>query len=415
MIIKYPSHFIRPVYDGHCFTAIPTSIAPLLTGQDRPALAPEFLRGLPATYEAVVVFLIDALGWRFIEKYADGYPALRRFVDAGRAFKLLAQFPSTTAAHVTCLHTGLESGQSGIFEWQYYEPQLDAVITPLLFSYAGTKERDQLKPTGVQPASLYPSRTLYQALADMGVTSYVFQHQEYTPSTYSDLVFAGARAIPYRTLPEALVNLRAVLAERDGPTYCVLYFDRIDAIGHEYGPSSPQFEAQLDALLTSLERLFLARLDGGGRILFLLTADHGQVEVDPATTLYLNTHPNLAPVVRYLRTDRQGRVLVPGGSPRDVFLYVRDEVLDEAQAFLAARLAGRAVVWRVSELIEAGYFGAQPPSPQFRARAGDLVILPYPGEAVWWYEKDRFEQKFYGHHGGLTPQEMEIPLLVGCF
>jgi hypothetical protein len=49
------------------------------------------------------------------------------------------------------------------------------------------------------------------------------------------------------------------------------------------------------------------------------------------------------------------------------------------------------------------------------ARVGNLVILPYRGEAVWWYEKDRFEQKFRGHHGGLTPQEMEIPLLMAAF
>ena len=27
----------------------------------------------------------------------------------------------------------------------------------------------------------------------------------------------------------------------------------------------------------------------------------------------------------------------------------------------------------------------------------------------------RFEQKFYGHHGGLTPGEMEIPLLMYAF
>jgi hypothetical protein len=29
---------------------------------------------------------------------------------------------------------------------------------------------------------------------------------------------------------------------------------------------------------------------------------------------------------------------------------------------------------------------------------------------VWWYEKGKYEQKFFGHHGGLTPQEMETIL-----
>jgi len=39
-------------------------------------------------------------------------------------------------------------------------------------------------------------------------------------------------------------------------------------------------------------------------------------------------------------------------------------------------------------------------------------VLSFEGEAVWWYEKDRFEQKFRGHHGGLTRGEMETPLLL---
>ncbi|HAE58283.1 MAG TPA: phosphodiesterase, partial [Anaerolineae bacterium] len=64
-----------------------------------------------------------------------------------------------------------------------------------------------------------------------------------------------------------------------------------------------------------------------------------------------------------------------------------------------------------ADLIEAGYFGPQV-TQRLRERMGNLVILSYRYESVWWYEKGKFEQKYYGHHGGLTPQEMEIPLLA---
>ena len=34
------------------------------------------------------------------------------------------------------------------------------------------------------------------------------------------------------------------------------------------------------------------------------------------------------------------------------------------------------------------------------------------GEAVYWHEPGRFVQQLHGQHGGLSPQEMEIPLLA---
>jgi len=44
-----------------------------------------------------------------------------------------------------------------------------------------------------------------------------------------------------------------------------------------------------------------------------------------------------------------------------------------------------------------------------------LVVLPFADESVRWYEKDKFEIKSYGAHGGLTPDEIEIPLLLFSF
>jgi hypothetical protein len=92
-----------------------------------------------------------------------------------------------------------------------------------------------------------------------------------------------------------------------------------------------------------------------------------------------------------------------------MFLHVHAEMLTEARDFLASRLEGLADVVSTQTLIDAGYFGPAI-SAVFRARVGNLVILPYCGQTVWWYEEGKFEQKHYGHHGGLTPEEMEIPL-----
>jgi hypothetical protein len=390
------TNFVKPRYDSGGFAALPLHILDLLSGNQ---------------YDSVVFFMIDGFGWRFYENFHDT-PFLQQITQSGTVTKLTSQFPSTTAAHITTIHTGMPVGEHGIFEWYYYEPTIDNVIAPLLHSFAGTPQRDTLKPAGARASRLYPTGNLYRPLKRQGVAATIFQHREYTPSTYSDVVFRGAKAIGYRTLPEALVNLAGKLSEGKRPAYFFFYFDQIDAIGHEYGPGSVQMDAEILVFLMTMERIFLKTLAGNRKkILFLLTADHGQVETDPQTTIYLNRDPAFTGVEEFLKTNRNGELIIPAGSARDFFLYVKEELLDEAQSFLASRLDGRAEVWKVVKMMDAGYFG-QVISSQFRGRAGNLVILPYRGESVWWFEKDRFEQKFRGHHGGLTKEEMEIPLIM---
>lgn len=385
--------FVKPQYDSGGFAGIPNRIKDAFASQK---------------YDAVVVFFIDAFGWRFYERFQDA-AFLKRMAKYGKIEKLTSQFPSTTAAHVTTIHTGLPVGVSGVHEWIYYEPKVDRIIAPLLFSFSGSKELDALKSKRVNAADIYPKGVFYPELKKMGVESFNFGLRDFTPSTYSNFVMEGSKILPFKTLSEAFVNIDTLLEKQKAPAYIHLYFDKIDSLAHEYGPTAPQTEAEIETFLLMMEHYFERTFKGKKKILFLMTADHGMCEIDPKTTTYLNTDLGFEGFQRFLKKNRKGHLLVPAGSPRDMFLYIKDAMLAEAQDFLAKRLEGKADVVKTETLIAEGYFGPDV-SIRFRERVGNLVVLSYRYESVWWYEKDKHEQRFYGHHGGLTPQEMETIL-----
>jgi hypothetical protein len=400
--------WVKPAYGSYCFAGIPDTLRQLY---GLPAQAPLPADALPngAGFDRVIFFFVDAFGWRFFERYADA-PFLQVGVEDGVVSQLTSMFPSTTAVHVTSIHTGLDVAASGVVEWFYYDPMVDAIIAPLLYSYAGDKDRETLAKNGADPARLFPRRTLYHEFAQAGVKSYVFGHRDYAQSSYSRVVMDGAQLMPYRTWPEALTNLTLLLEQERERSYYFLYFGEVDGQGHQYGPGSRQFNAETDCWLTLMAGFLDECRRNHPRTLILLTADHGMAETDPATTYYLNLR--IPGFERFLKTDRQGRPLLFGGSPRDLLLYVRDEHLPEVEALLTRELAGRAEIWRTSELIRRGVLGAPASETQLIERLGNLVVLPHRFESVGWYEKDRFEQKYYGHHGGLTPEEMLIPFVA---
>jgi hypothetical protein len=382
---------VVPRHDGGGFAALPDTVARLL-GVGKGGVA---LDGLPARAQHVVLVLLDAFGWRFFTRHGD-HPLLRRF-DA--VVPLTTQFPSTTTAHVTTLHTGVALGEHGLYEWNVYEPSLDALITPLLFCYAGDGARDSLLRAGVDPGFLRSSApTLYERLARAGVACHVFAPASFAPSTYDGVLARAAQIHPMATLPAGLAALGATLRATPGAAYAYVYWDEVDAIGHEHGPSSPQFAAAAERCLDALDAGLRALPEG---TVVLLAADHGQIDVDPATTVHVNeAWPQ---IVDLLARGRNDRLLVPAGSARDLFLHCRPESVDDVIDGLARLLGERATVHRVADLVAAGWLGTV--GERLRARLADVCVLPAPGETVWWRERHRFDMRFRGHHGGLSEDE----------
>ena len=399
-----PGGLARPLYDGYAFAQIPATLERLLTG--RPGGLPdEALDGLPERPHAVLVVLIDAFGWTFFERHAE-HPVLRRLVERGTVSKLSSQFPSTTTAHMTTLHTGLPVTATGIYEWFMYEPSLGELIAPLLFSRAGDHGQDQLLAAGADPLAVFPWATLAQQLAKAGVSAHAVQPAHITGSAYSRAVLRGAEQHGYHDVEEAFA-ISARLLRSEEPCYVFTYFPEFDTVAHEHGPLAARSDLVARSHLSALERALprLAAASAGETVL-ILTADHGQVTIDPAETLYVNL---IAPELEaMLERSASGRPLAPAGSARDLFLHVRPDRIVEAVSRLQRMLGDRAQVRLVDELLDDGVFGP-PPDDRLRARIGNVLILPADGESVWWYEAEKFIQRFRGHHGGLQPEELRVP------
>lgn len=373
------------------FAALPATVERLLAGTPG-GLGDGALPSGPAPARVAVV-LLDAFGARFLERHAD-HPLLRRIAAEGVITPLATQFPSTTAAHVTTMHTGRPVGEHGLYEWRVYEPALGRIILPLPFALPGG-ERDSLHATGLDPAVLVPPGTLYERLAAAGVDSVAIEPASFCPSTFDRVAARGARLRPFGEFAEGAELLREELT-RPGPRYAYLYWDRIDLAGHHEGPDSAAFDREARRALDALDRTLRDLPD----TLVLLTADHGQVAVAPERVDYLDDlWPDLA---RHL-------TLPPAGSARDCFLHTRAPELVAGE--LAARLEDRAEVHLVAELIAAGWFGTA--GPRLRARLGDVCVLPAPGRQAWVRAAASVEQHFRGQHGGRDPDEADT--WVGAF
>ena len=315
---------------------------------------PERIATLAAEHDQLGVVLLDAFGWAFVQRHAD-HPFLRRL----QIEPVASQFPSTTTAHMTTLYSGLPVTEHGLYEWRCYEPLVGDVIRPLRFALAGSDD-----PLPITPQQLFPWPSTVA-----GATA--LQPAAIANTPYGSAALAGATILPFET-----IEAGAALLDRPGLTY--LYWDVIDAIGHRHGPSSDAFVREslraLDALASVTTPL-------------LVTADHGQIDVDKTDHLDLFW----SELPRHLTRP-------PAGSARDLFLHVDDPDLVVAE--LAERLGDRARVCRADELFD-------PIGPRLRERLADVCVLPAPGRMVGLTGFPSPERRFKGHHGGLTPEEAE--------
>jgi predicted AlkP superfamily pyrophosphatase or phosphodiesterase len=405
---------VRPYYESYCLSKLPSAILALLGIAQPQNTVLEVIQhavGHRRHPPKVVLLLIDGFGWQQWRQYAERYDFFQRLTTHGVVAPLTTVFPSTTAAALTTVHSGLTPLEHGLPEWWVYFDELDIMAATLPFSPLGAQGRDVLRRTGVKPTLLFQGQTVYQTLARAGTPSFTMLRNAYAYSAYSSVVHKGSTRLSYINSSDMLVNLRQKIAEISGPAYFYVYWDAVDAIAHTYGPHTEQYHAELAGFSYLLQREVVEKISPAvaGDVILIVTADHGHINVSPRDTLYLNRYPRL---IRSLQVSPAGKRILPWGSPRDVFLRVPEETRTATAAWLSKRLRHKATVLSIDEALKQGLFGLGKPHQRFRNRVGDLLILPHRHELIWYEHLKGKKFELRGMHGGLTADEMLIPLAV---
>jgi hypothetical protein len=404
-----PPESLVPDYRGYCLCNVPPTIFSLFglgdggRGLPRDALGPTETSGT----ENVVLFLLDGLGyseWR--KQKENGFiGALSR---KGNVRPISTVFPSTTAAALTTISTGLTPQEHGLPEWYVYMKEIGEVIVTLPFARAGEPGRDTLVGA-MDPRALFDGTTIFERLKAGGVESTSLTNRVLAHTAYSEVARRGSKVEPYISASDLSVNLRNLVERAKGKNLFYVYWSFIDTIEHSYGPNTEVATIEASLISYALQEGFLSKLsnDAARRTLVLVTADHGQVNVDPKKTLYMNRFGKL---VKALSTTPSGKRIPPWGSARDAFVSVDETRLDEMKAYLTHKLEGVASVLKTKDAIKQGLFGINEPTRKFRRRVGNLMILPHGTNTVWFRYRKGDSLDLRGHHGGLSQDEMTIPL-----
>lgn len=401
---------VPPRYEDYSFANLPQAIINLLTNCYASRKLPNnvFPKG---EFSHVFLILVDSLGYLSFRRFQKYFSLPKKAIIS----PLTTIFPSTTAAALSTFATGLLPQEHGLFEWRLYLPQVDNIIKTLPFCFEDSRQQDQLIDLGFSPKKIFFSEpTIYQKLARQKVASFTFNHQDYYKSAFAKIVQKGAKPIPFASLSELLVTLNKTvtkITQKYSKTFTFAYLDSLDSIGHKYGPESLYFEAELAQIAMMINQFLLQFLQKNSQSssLLLITADHGQIQVNPKKTFYLNRFHKLK---KSLALKADGKPVLATGGPRDVFLHLKKEAdKNNIISYLKKNLINQAEVYSTAQALKMGWFGNRQSSEKFQERLGDILILPKNNSTIWLDNGEKKVDKL-GHHGGLTAEEMLVPLIA---
>ncbi|CAN5575563.1 alkaline phosphatase family protein [soil metagenome] len=342
--------------------------------------------------DGAVVVLVDGLGADAL-KARSGHA---RTLAAGLsgASVIDSGFPTTTAAAIASLATGLPPGQHGLVGYSVLDSLHDRAVNQL----SGWDDR-------LDPSTWQLAPTLFERASGLGLSATAIGPARYRDSGFTRAVLRGARYRDASSIDDRMALARETMGTRDSPGITYVYVPELDQAAHSHGWQSPEWTAALETTDAAIRELTSSL---GPRQGMLVTADHGIIDVPSHSHVLFDTDPGLVDGIRFVV-----------GEPRCLQLHFEPDANDSIRAGVLERWreseSDRSWVATRDEAIAAGWFG--PVRAEVYPRIGDILVAAR--KSLAYYDSRAASQHgrdMIGQHGSWSPAEMRVPLVrFGAF
>ena len=363
--------FIKPDFTNSNLNISSTLAKYLGSPNDKPTL--KILEDeLNKNYRNILFICYDGMGIHPLNINLDKDSFLRSNIKS----TLTSTFPSTTTNATTSLLSNKYPLEHGWFGWSlnFDEMNMNIDIFPKRNSFDAEPVEITSSPIKSQKHYFNSANTDYEIHTVL--------------PTYVE-VFNESLNHPFKEEADLFNNIKTIL-NKPGKHFIYSYYGEPDTTMHEFGVTSPETKKLIERLNQKTLDLYKNSKD----TLFIITADHGQVDIEGYVDFYGDKKlMDMLKIYPYL-------------DARAVAFKVKDEYKKEFEEYFTKTYSEDFILRKSQDLIDEGYFG---PKGDMGYLLGDFIAIgTYTHKTALMTP---ISHRFKGHHTSLT-EEMEVPLII---
>lgn len=366
------TRFIKPDFNNSIINISATLAQFLGCPNDKPVL-PNLKKELEKGYKNIVFLILDGLGTYPLNRNLQEDSFLKRNVKQ----VLTSVFPSTTTNATTTYLTNKYPMEHGWFGWSLYFEELKRAVDIYLETDSFTREHIE---RGYVKKAL-PIEPYYKKAKSDYTTSVVVP--EFWNNDYEN-------RYEWHSFEELCGHIEKV-CKKEGKQFIYAYCDEPDHTMHGYGVTSNEAHEVIDRLSCGLEELY-SKL---GDTLFIISADHGQIDVEGQIELYKDEE-----LISLLDWPQFLEARAPA-------FKVKAGCRKQFEKLFNKKYGRDFKLFKTEDMIAQNYFGGNTAGENARL-LGDYIAV---GKTCKVMKLSPLAHDFKGHHTSLT-EEMEVPLIL---